>query len=382
MKLTSRRPSRIAKGIFKDRVIIVSTNEKTFQIKIPGVIQFIILAIIIALTMFCVSKYNRYKNYHNYAQILEENDILKDEHKKLRKKFAEYDEKADKLNEYLETVVKNSNDIKAEKPIKKNYKNATSDEMIGRLKDHELYAYATIEARKKDIDKFVKKIGIANISYNKLIKTAKVSQDETITGESMMADVSDNSAVGGVDEAVDTIKIVKNTPFLRVSKEKITDKNFDREINKMIKMEKTLNSLPFGIPTDGNYRITSTYGFREDPIEKDGKLRVHRGIDVVIDNNRVLATKAGVVVFVGTKGSYGKCIDIEHKKDGVSGSIITHYAHLDSFFVTKGQYVEQGTLLGIQGNTGKSTGPHLHYEILIDGRAVNPMKFINAKSYI
>ena len=354
MKLTPCRPSRIVKGIFKDRVIIVSTNEKTFQIKIPGVIQFIILTIIIALTMFCVSKYNRYKNYHNYAQILEENDILKDEHEKLRKKFAEYDEKADKLNEYLETVVKNSNDIKAEKPMKKNYKNATSDEMIGRLKNHELYAYATIEARKKDIDKFVKKIGIANISYNKLIRTAKVSQDETTTGESMMADVSDNSAVGGVDEAVDTIKIVKNTPFLRVSKEKITDKNFDREMNKMIQMEKTLTSLPFGIPTDGNYRITSTYGFREDPIEKDGRLRVHRGVDLVLDNDRVTATQSGVVVFAGTKNGYGKCVDIEHKKDGISGSIITHYAHLKSFLVTKGQYVYEGDQIGVQGTTGKS----------------------------
>ena len=376
------RPSQLVKSVFKDRIIIVSTNEKTFQIKILGVAQFIILAIITALMIFCISKYNRYKNYHNYAQILEENDNLKDEHKKLRKKFAEYDEKANKLNEYLETVVKNSNDIKAEKPIKKNYKNATSDEMIGKLKDHELYAYATIEARKKDVDKFVKKIGIANISYNKLIKTAKVAQDETNIGESMMANVLDTSAVGGIDETVDLIKIVKNTPFLRVSKEKITDKNFDREINKMIKMEKTLNSLPFGMPTDGKYRITSTYGFREDPIEKDGKLRVHRGIDIVIDNNRVLATKAGVVVFVGTKGGYGKCVDIEHKKDGVSGSIITHYAHLDSFFVVKGQHVEEGTLIGIQGNTGKSTGPHLHYEILINSQSVNPMKFINAKSYI
>ena len=376
------RPSQLVKSVFKDRIIIVSTNEKTFQIKILGVAQFIILAIITALTIFCISKYNRYKNYHNYAQILEENDNLKDEHKKLRKKFAEYDEKANKLNEYLETVVKNSNDIKAEKPIKKNYKNATSDEMIGKLKDHELYAYATIEARKKDVDKFVKKIGIANISYNKLIKTAKVAQDETNIGESMMANVLDTSAVGGIDETVDLIKIVKNTPFLRVSKEKITDKNFDREINKMIKMEKTLNSLPFGMPTDGKYRITSTYGFREDPIEKDGKLRVHRGIDIVIDNNRVLATKAGVVVFVGTKGGYGKCVDIEHKKDGVSGSIITHYAHLKSFLVTKGQYVYEGDQIGVQGTTGKSTGLHLHYEILINSQSVNPMKFINAKSYI
>ena len=380
MKFELLSPFRFFKFAFKDRVIIIATKEKTIQIKVLGIVQFILIVAISLIAFHWISRYNRYKNYHNYAVILEENDSLKAEHEKLRRKFAEYDDKANKLNEYLENVVKNKDDIKASKPIKKNYKKATIDEMIGQMHQHELYAYATIDARKKDVTELIRKIGISNISYNKLVKMAKISQESASDTGSVVADVSDNSSVGGVDETVETIKIVKNAPFLRVNPEKVNDKNFLREVNRMITTERTLNSLPFGVPTKSNYRITSTYGFRQDPVSKDGKLRVHRGIDMVIDDGKILATKEGVVVFAGVKSGYGKCIDIEHKKAGVSGSVITHYAHLDSFFVSKGQSVKTGDLIGIQGNSGRSTGPHLHYEIQINKQSVNPMKFMNTSS--
>ena len=97
---------------------------------------------------------------------------------------------------------------------------------------------------------------------------------------------------------------------------------------------------------------------------------------MVLDNQEVITPKDGVVKFSGTKSGYGNCIDIEHQVPGVQSKIITHYAHLKKIFVEKGQVVKEGDIIGVQGNTGRSTGPHLHYEIQINGQAVNPINFM------
>ena len=87
----------------------------------------------------------------------------------------------------------------------------------------------------------------------------------------------------------------------------------------------------------------------------------------------IFATGDGVVVFAGWQSGYGNLIKVQHEL-----GTETRYGHLSKIKVKVGQKVSQGSLIGAMGNTGRSTGPHLHYEVRVNGRAVNPMTFIKA----
>ena len=374
MYLFKNTIKRLVSFLIPARRIIITTESSTKYLRCSALIQFLFIFVLSFTISFFAIRYNRYKNYHNYATILEENDKLKEEHLQLRAEFKKYEQKADKINEYLKVA-----DVNIQKAEKKDYSQATNADLVGILQSKTALAYAKIEERKKYIAKSVKKLGIANISYNKLVKTAKVSPESVEDTSALVADMIDKTSVGGLDETVEDIKVVKNIPFLKISNNKINNNNYDVELDKLIAVEKTINSLPFGVPAKTKYRLTSTYGFRKDPLKKDGKLRVHRGIDMVIEDKNVVTPKGGVVVFAGTKQGYGNCIDIEHQQLGVKSKIITHYAHLDKMFVSKGQVVEDDEVIAIQGNTGYSTGPHLHYEIRINNQSVNPMNFIKTQ---
>ena len=121
-------------------------------------------------------------------------------------------------------------------------------------------------------------------------------------------------------------------------------------------------------PTEGH--LSSTFGYRVSPFT--GQSVLHAGIDIA---NRigtpVVAPAKGTVSFVGKQNAYGNCITINH-----GNSITTRYAHLQQYVVKEGQVVNRGELIGYMGNTGRSTGPHLHYEVRVSGVPVNPMRYI------
>ena len=369
--------------IFKRRTIIIATNVKTKQICISGITQAIIVVCVLAIVGRFIFKYNRYKNYHNYAIVLDENDRLRAEQRQIYGKFAEYDKKAEQINNYLETIVDTSVNVQMKKPDKIDYKVASADEIVNRMTSHEQYAYAVIDARKKYLNKSIKKIGLSGLIYmesDAILKNVFKSEHNQQIHTDDVANISDSEHVGGLDDEVVTSRYMQRKPFLKLSHSKVNDRNFNSELNQMVAVEKTLQSLPFGVPTDDKYRITSTYGLRLDPVKKDGRVRMHRGIDMVLSDGNIHPTKEGVVVFAGVKSGYGKCVDIEHRKEGALGSVITHYAHLDKIFVSQGQYVTKQDVIGIQGNTGQSTGYHLHYEIRINKQPVNPVVFIKTNS--
>ncbi|WP_251357999.1 M23 family metallopeptidase [Kangiella sp. TOML190] len=116
--------------------------------------------------------------------------------------------------------------------------------------------------------------------------------------------------------------------------------------------------------------LSSPYGNRADPFT--GKKDWHPGIDfAALAGSEVIATAAGVVTTVGSKSGYGKFIEINHG-DGFS----TRYAHNKELLVKKGDMVKKGQVIAKVGNTGRSTGPHVHYEIMKNGRKLNPYRYI------
>jgi len=127
--------------------------------------------------------------------------------------------------------------------------------------------------------------------------------------------------------------------------------------------------LPTIMPVEAPYNA-SGFGRRIDPFT--GQWALHEGIDFLADaGSSVVAAAGGVVQFAGIHPQYGIMIDIDHGND-----LVTRYAHLSKLFVREGDVVVRGRRVGLSGNTGRSTGPHLHFEVRFRGSAQNPAKFL------
>ncbi len=159
----------------------------------------------------------------------------------------------------------------------------------------------------------------------------------------------------------------------------ITD-DFEREFAEVAELYGRLDSLqtamtrlPLVTPVEhGLYRSTSGFGYRVDPFT--GRLAFHAGADLAGDyGTPIMTTLPGRVVFSGNRGPYGLCIDIEH-----GNGIRTRYAHLKTSLVKPGDFVQFRQKIGTMGSSGRSTGPHLHYEIWFNDVVRSPIRFFDA----
>lgn len=133
-----------------------------------------------------------------------------------------------------------------------------------------------------------------------------------------------------------------------------------------------VDKAPVHAPLAAATRVSSGYGNRQDPFSR-GKA-FHAGIDFPAPSGTtVLSAGAGTVIFVGQKSGYGNVVEVSH-----SAGIITRYAHLSAFLVKEGQTVATGTPIARVGSTGRSTGPHLHFEVRRNDEALDPKRFLNA----
>jgi len=131
-----------------------------------------------------------------------------------------------------------------------------------------------------------------------------------------------------------------------------------------------LNALPTGVPMAKDYRITSGFGIRNDPFT--GQLAMHEGLDFIAEvGSPIVASAAGTVVRSDWESSYGNVVEVSH----IEG-FTTRYAHLSKRLVQVGQKVQRGETIALLGNTGRSTGPHLHYEVIRFDRVLNPTQML------
>jgi murein DD-endopeptidase MepM/ murein hydrolase activator NlpD len=140
----------------------------------------------------------------------------------------------------------------------------------------------------------------------------------------------------------------------------------------MDRLNRTLAQVPYRKPVIGEVEFTSGFGVRSDPFL--GRPAMHTGLDfrgATGDPARVTAN--GKVVSAGWSGGYGRMVEVDH-----GNGLSTRYGHLSEINVKVGEIVKLGQVIGLVGSTGRSTGPHLHYETRIDGEAVDPQKFLRA----
>lgn len=143
---------------------------------------------------------------------------------------------------------------------------------------------------------------------------------------------------------------------------------YDEIVSKLNENKAFYESIPAIVPTNGKYSSDS-YGMRVHPVL--GVNKMHNGIDIITDvGTNVKSSGKGKVIFSGPKQGYGLAVEIDH-----GFGYRTIYAHLSKTLVREGQNIKRGDIIAKSGNSGLSTGPHLHYEILHNGENLNPVEF-------
>jgi len=155
--------------------------------------------------------------------------------------------------------------------------------------------------------------------------------------------------------------------------------SFERQLHRIqvtraqiTRLTRTLGAVPVRKPVDGELDLQSGFGVRIDPFL--GRPAMHTGLDLHGETGDVVrATADGTVTAAGWSGGYGRAVDIDH-----GNGLSTRYGHLSSIDVRVGQSIKIGQIIGKVGSTGRSTGPHLHYETRLRGEAIDPQKFLRA----
>lgn len=158
----------------------------------------------------------------------------------------------------------------------------------------------------------------------------------------------------------------ESTPFATLATE------IEARSAELLRLRAAARTLPLARPVAGDADQTSSFGYRVDPFTRG--LAMHTGMDLKAETGTpVRAAGAGRVTDAEISGGYGLMVEIDH-----GGGITTRYGHLSAVTVLPGDRVEAGSLIGRAGSTGRSTGPHLHYETRIGGEPVNPSRFLEA----
>ena len=340
---------------FRSKTIIIRDEKKTEYIQLTTFRQIILFACFCAFIMVCCWQYVRYKNASTNEILLEYKQIM-EENKNYKNYFSSLSEKLDKINKYLQVRERIDG-------LRVPYEGA-NEAITKAIIDKQINdTYKGLEERNKYLNKKIERLHINSMDYKH---------------QSIENDTKDTNAQGGPYETFPTFITRKTKPLLTLNKVKINNDNYKEIISQLINAENIVSSLPLGKPMEGGYRITSKYGKRIDPIDNT-KIGFHKGIDIVINNGNVITPKDGIVSFVGKKQGHGNCVEIEHSYFPKSYSIKTRYSHLETIDVRENEKVRGGDRIGQQGKTGRATGYHLHYGILINNIDVDPINFIHYK---
>lgn len=306
------------------------------------------------------------------------------ENEQMNTRLQQLEQSINETNEKLQTVTEDYN--KKEKQLK--------DRLVA-IYEYGNISYIDVLLSAKSLSEFIsmyyKMVEITeydNQLIDKVAEEKKTIEDAMVKLENETAEIKTLKAKAEQSEI-----IYKNTKVLQQSYiAKLSED--EKELNEQIAKYKTdaalieakiqsltMPNFEFDIQYTGGAmiwpvaisgsRITSYYGTREHPVE--GVIRLHQGIDIgsVGYGAPVVAVMDGVVTYSGELGTYGNCVIIQHG-DG----IVTLYAHGQKILKEYGEEVKQGDIIMETGSTGRSTGPHLHFEIRIDGTTINPLIYV------
>lgn len=338
--------------------------SSTLQKRVAGVAAFAFAAWIVVTCWMVVGQI--WVNHDRAAIAAREAKAMTSEHRvaAYRSSLDEVTEDLERRQEFLENVVESHFDQSGSRAAKAQATEAEKTVRKISAMIPEARGLATVESRQ-----------IALVEHLTRLADARSVQAESairklgLNPSSMMVSAK-SEGVGG-----------PFLPFFAGKEETRLDprfKSLEASLDRMTALERGLDTIPSTVPADLRFvrRLSSGFGYRRDPMTGRGAL--HSGLDFSGARGApILAAASGKVSFAGRKSGYGRCIEISH-----GNGLMTRYAHLSAVKVHVGQKVESGGAIGKMGNSGRSTGTHLHFEVRINGRAVNPRPFLEASGNV
>ena len=391
--------SRKVKRVFRTRNIIIVSDHKLDHVPLSGIMQVLILVGV--LGFFSGVSYLT-GSYMNARGVIREKEKTI---ARTRQEKANINEEMALLKKDLKSFGKINRDMASgSKQLSEHYASMSPTDFNTALEtqngvapmfsnDKQQMRISYLESRMRDMaienDQLIKAIRVRtskkidlfeDIIASTGLDQEKLEQEATAkTTESGRQNATATTLPPGSQNAEKTVARAKENqggPYIAYS-EKVERENAEllTGVDRMMLLHEIITQLPLDSPVN-NAQQTSGFGRRIDPI--NGRLSIHPGIDFSAPmSSPIAATSAGKVIFAGRKAAYGNAVDIEH-----SFGIVTRYAHLSKIIAKVGEPVKKGQIIGLEGSTGRSTGPHVHYEVRIDDHPVNPAKFLQAGEYV
>lgn len=395
MQYTEKKP------LFSEKEIIFRGSGCAKVWKISSRAQVIIFASLLLVALWCFYSYYLYnKSGHIISYKEQELDATRDAyvelmtdfvalHKNIGAMISSIDDGKNKDNKKFDQYKRQAQLVEDKIKQITNEKDWLNSETLSEraslseaLLQRDIVA-SERDALKKQIDELEETI--------KDIKKAEMEVLERIDGVADKEMSKIKSAINSINQALKSKGLYFNAlanskrknnsggPYVPDRQNMANDKKLDDKISTIFKnyddleyYKEVVQYIPMGKPV-WSYWVTSQYGSRSDPF--NGKRARHKGMDLASRTGNKIKVKAkGKVTRAEFAGGYGNLVVVDH-----GNGFQTKYAHMHKIYVKKGQYVEYDDTLGEVGSTGRSTGPHLHYEVLYMGKNVDPMPFLKAK---
>ncbi len=369
---------RILKIAFAKRTVMFVTNEKIRSVNLGPLFQLVIVFFV----AWVINLFNQSVRYH---EILDEKSQeiskLKSMNSFFEDEFGEVNDKLKKINEYLISISGSKRNVKAngdesshkfrlpsnidQNQLSKRDRNTVTNINESRAQIADIQSIA--RDRIKKIELVINTTGLNVKKSKSLLK--KFNSQSNIKHASLNDPSDLDKAQGGPKEDRNLDEVVESTS--KSIDDDFANFQFSNEIDYLMVLERLAQALPFNRPMK-NYYISSTFGVRVDPITH--RYTQHSGLDFVgVSNEKIISPSGGKVILAGRFSDYGNAVVIDH-----GYGITTRYGHLSSIKVKEGDTVKQGQVIALQGNTGRSTGAHLHYEVRYKNIPLNPRKFLEA----
>ncbi len=369
---------RLYKLLLAKRTILFVTNKKIRTLTLgPAVQAFLFIALAFVGNLFIQTlRYDQVvsEKSDQISHLQSANEYFQDEVKDLNEKLS-------KVNEYLHAVTGSSQEVKAQEFKFKQPKNFKEQDLSGQdshtfkqLKDANQKLSNIQAIAQNRIKRIENVISITGLNLNKMPQRILHEKSSELTKEISLNEKKQLSkGQGGPNSDANSLEEIMNAKSQEQEDlEKHLEKTkFTNAIDYLIALEKVTAALPLARPMK-NYYISSSFGSRVDPIT--GRSARHQGLDFVgMSQEKILSPSSGKIILAGRYSDYGNAVVIDH-----GFGITTRYGHLSVVKVKNGQMVKKGEVIALQGNTGRSTGQHLHYEVRYKNMPLNPRKFLEA----
>ena len=377
------------KNFFSHKSVIFSDDKNVIRFNITSHVLIVVFILFSILTIaFSFNYYSYTKNKHNIDIINQELQQTRDINAHLVDTIDKISAEVNQFSRYFD-FINNVNNSELQNHEKKNKKSKLSKKKNKKKSDINMKYVEGVRLQMSNlmsnlynkssfrITQILNKITDVGLVHNvvneggyatqlnKMIKKIKLSDYENHQGGPLELYIENRNNYLAKSNFVEEQQLGSDLYH------KETD--LLKKVNYLINLEKVSRTIPIGSPFEKNYIITSRFCYRLDPVNKKD-IAAHKGVDLYAETNSpVLATKNGVVKVATTSETYGNTVLLYH-----GYGIHTRYAHLNKINVSVGDTVKSGSILGTQGSSGRTSGEHLHYEVIYNDNKIDPIKFIKS----